>query len=189
MKKVLLSVITVLILCAGLAGLSSCNKIKDLASVNFTLDNAEGEFTIPVLTTTGTETFNADQVYINLDSLIKDQNQEVNAGLIKEVRIISCSLELLNSDEQNNFSVLESCKLALASNVNPDFITIAEISNNPDEAKDKLELPLSNPELELKDYFISATQFSYRVVGTTRKTTDKELQCRVRVQYRIKAGL
>ncbi len=178
-----------LFLCTVLAVLSSCDKVKELASVNFNMDSAEGEFTIPVLTTTGTVTFDADQVYINLDSLIKDQNAEVGVGNIKEVRIIECSLELLNGDEQNNFSVLESCKLALASNVNPSFITIAEIKDNPDEANNKLDLPVSNPELELKDYFMNANQFSYRVSGTCRKTTDKELQCRVHVKYRIKAGL
>lgn len=186
MKKIFCA--SALLLALGLSVFSSCDKVKDLAKVNLNLDNADGEFTIPVLVTTGDVTLGTDDIYVNLDSMIKAQNSQVSAKNIKEVRVKSCELTLSNGDSKNNFSVLESCKLEVKSNTKAEFITLASVSNNPDTEAQSLNLPV-NSSLDLKDYFLSANTFSYRVSGKTRKTTDKELNCKVLVKYTITAGL
>ncbi|MDI9319767.1 MAG: hypothetical protein QM530_04750 [Phycisphaerales bacterium] len=42
---------------------------------------------------------------------------------------------------------------------------------------------------DLKDYFLSAHQFTYPLSGKTGKTTGKELNCKVTVQDILVAGL
>jgi hypothetical protein len=186
MKKIFYTLAAFLMI--GAIGISSCNKIKELAKVNFNLDNADGEFTIPVIIAAGEATLGTDDIYMNLDSIIKAQNSKVGAGNIKEVKIKSCELTLTNGDSKNNFSALESCKLEIKSNVKADYIKMASVENNPDVASQSLNLPVESS-LDLKDYFLSANQFTYRVSGKTRKTTDKELNCKVLVKYTIVAGL
>lgn len=186
MKKILFSI--VLLLTLSISVLPSCNKLKELAKVTLNLDNADGEFTIPIIVAVGDATLGTDNVYLNLDSMIKAQDNAVGAGNIKEVKIKSCVLTLTNGDAKNNFSALETCKMEISSNQKPDYITIASVTNNPDVAAQTLNLSVNNT-LELKDYFLSANQFTYRLSGKTRKTTDKELNCKVTVQYTLVAGL
>lgn len=186
MKKIIYAFSALLL--AGVVAFSSCDKVKDLVKVNFNLENASGEFSVPALTAVGEVSLGTDDVYINLDSIIKAQNAEVNSKNIKEVRLTSCELVLQNGDAKNNFSALESCKLQLASNVKPEFITMASVENNPDVVAYTLVLPVDNS-LDLKDYFLNATTFSYKVSGKTRKTTDKPLDCKIVVKYNIVAGL
>lgn len=172
----------------GLIGSTSCNKIKDLAKVNFNLDNADGEFTIPAIVAVGEQSLGTDDIYMNLDSIIKAQNSKVGSSNIKEVKITSCQLSLTNGDSKNNFSALESCTLEIKSNVKTDFIKMAGVSNNPDVEAQTLNLPVESS-LDLKNYFLSANQFTYRISGKSRKKTDKELKCKVLVKYTITAGL
>lgn len=186
MKKTIYAIAALLML--GLGGFSSCDKLKDLAKVNLNLENGDGEFNIPILAVVTEQNLGADDVYLNLDSIIKAQDSKVGAGNIKEVRIKSCKLILSNGDSANNFSALESCTLDIKSNTKSDFVRMAGITNNPDVAAQELSLPVESS-LDLKDYFMSANQFTYRISGKNRKTTDKELKCKVLVQYNIVAGL
>lgn len=185
MKKVFYSITTLLL---SLSLFSSCDKLKDMAKVNFNLENGDATFTMPVITTTGEMTINASNIYINLDSMIKAQNSDLGADNIKEVRIKSCEMTLNNGDEKNNFSAIENCKIELSSNINTDNIEIASVTNNPDVAAQILPLNV-NESLDLKAYFMNATEFSYRMSVKTRKTTDKELDCKIIVKYTIVAGL
>lgn len=186
MKKVIYSLAT--LLTVGLISFSSCDKIKDLAKVNFNLENADGEFTIPVIVAAGNAQLSTSDIYMNLDSIIKAQNSKLGADNIKEVKISSCDLSLTNGDVDNNFSVLESCMLEIKSNTKTEFVKMANLSNNPDVEAQNLSLPVESS-LDLKDYFLSATQFSYRITGKARKTTNKELKGKVLVKYTIAAGL
>jgi hypothetical protein len=187
MKKIIYAFSATLI-AAALFNCYSCNKIKDLAKVNFSMDNSDGEFVIPAIVTVGEANLGTDDIYMNLDSIIKAQNSKVGSGNIKEVKIKSCELSLTNGDSKNNFSALESCKLEIKSNVKADFIKMAAVSNNPDVEAQTLNLPVESS-LDLKDYFLSANQFTYRISGKSRKTTDKDLNCKILVKYTIVAGL
>jgi hypothetical protein len=180
---------TTLALITSVFMLSSCEKLKNLASVNLNLSNTNGEFSIPIISTSGSIDITTENIYMNIDSMIQAEDAAVHAKHIKEVRITGCRLELIDGDRDNNFSAIQSCKMELASNASPDFITIAEIQDNPDVEKYNLELPISNPDLELKKYFTSSNQFSYKVHATTRKPTTKPLNGKIVVSYKIKAGL
>lgn len=186
MKKIIYTAAALLTL--SFATLSSCDKIKSLAKVNFNLDNADGEFNVPALLAIGEVSLGTDDVYINLDSIIKAENGEVGSKNIKEVHVKSVQLTLTNGDAKNNFSALESCKMEIKSNVKTEFVTMASVTNNPDVEAFTLNMPVESS-LELKDYFLNANVFSYRISGKTRKTTDKELNCKVLVKYTIVAGL
>lgn len=186
MKKIIYA--STLLVALGATLLVSCNKLKELAKVNFNLDNADGEFTIPVLTAAANVSISSKDVYLNLDSIIKKQNSEISAANIKEVRLQSCELTLTNGDDVNNFGALESCNLEIASNVKTQYVKMAGVSNNPDKIAQTLSLPVETS-LDLKEYFLSANKFSYRISGKSRRATTKELNCKVLVKYTITAGL
>lgn len=171
-----------------LSGLNSCNKLKDLAKVNINLDNSDGQFTIPIVTTPGTENVMVSDVYINLDSIIKAENEKVGVGNIKEVKLTSCKLNLTNSDASNNFSALQSCYIQVKSNSKSEFTKMASVDNNPDVEASTLDLPV-NAGLDLKDYFLNANTFTFSLGITSRKATTKELKGNVVVKYTLVAGL
>jgi hypothetical protein len=172
----------------GIVGFSSCDKLKDLAKVNFDMDNADGEFSIPIITSIGEQNLGTDDFYMNIDSTIKAQNSEVGSANIKEVKIKSCELSLTNGDSKNNFSAFESCTLEIKSNAKSTFVKMAGTSSNPDVEAQTINLPVEST-LDLKDYFVNGSQFTYRITAKTRKKTDKELKCKVMVKYNIVAGL
>lgn len=188
MKRLLLCSISSLLVIGSIFSISSCSKVEDLAKINFNLSNGDAQFTIPVIPTAGTADLGTATIYINLDSIIKAQNSSLSVSNIKEVHITSCQLTLLNSDAGNNFSALESCSLQMASNTQPSFVTVGSVSGNPDVATDTLTLPL-NSTLELKDYFLNANTFSYKLSGTARKATNKELNCKAVLKYSLLVGL
>jgi hypothetical protein len=188
MKRLVLFSSMSLLLACCIFSISSCNKLEDLAQINFNLSNAEAQFTIPVISAIGTADLGTATIYINLDSIIKAQNSSLSVSNVKQVHITSCELTLLNGDASNNFSALESCSLQMASNNQPTFVTVGSITANPDTEAETLTMPL-NSTLELKDYFLNANTFSYKLSGTARKTTAKELTCKAVLKYSLVVGL
>ncbi len=173
---------------SALLNLSACDKLKEAAKVNLNLSNNDGNFTIPIILNTGQQNVGVDEIYINLDSLIKAQNSKVGANNIREVKITKCQLDLSNGDAENNFSALQSCSMEIKSNVNTAYIKIAGINDNPDVESQSLNLPVES-QLDLKDYFLSAHTFGLQLSANARKTTTKELQCQVTIHYTLVAGL
>lgn len=186
MKRILLSTIAL----AGIAvfSFSSCNKLKDLAKVSLNIENGQGQFDIPAASGIYDIDIVSEDIYINLDSMISGQNKELSAKNIKEVRVKSCKLVLQDGTKDNNFSALESCKLDIKSNAKKDYVTLAQVANNPDSVAYELNLPV-NSNLELKDYFLSANTFTYHITGKTRKALTAPLKCKVIVNYSLVAGL
>jgi len=171
---------------AGLMAFASCDKVKDAIKVTVGATSSDITFTIPVLEQTGDATLGASQVRLNIDSIIKSKDSRVGAKNIKSVTITRCTITMLDGDTANNFSALESCRVQLSSDVKPDVVTIAEITDNPDAEAYTLEIPVTNT--ELTGYF-NSTYFNYTVSGKARKTTSKPLQCQATVSYDITAGL
>ena len=166
---------------------SSCNKIKEAVKATIGLKSADIEFTIPQITATGPATIANKDVYLNVDSIIKANNSKLNASNIRSVNIKSCTITMLDGDASNNFSALNACKVDFSSNVNTNFYTLAEITNNPDVEAYTLEIPV-NATVNFKDYF-NATTFSYKVSGDARKTTSKDIHCKATIEYDLEAGL
>lgn len=186
MKRILLSLMALTTI--GMLTFSSCDKVKGLVKVNLNIENAQGEFDIPAVPGIYDIDITSDDIYINLDSMISAESKEVNSKNIKEVRVKSCKLVLSNGTKDNNFSALQSCKMEIKSNVKKDYITLAEVANNPDTVAYELNLPV-NDKLELKDYFLNANTFTYHITGKTRKPVTAPLNCKVVVNYSLVAGL
>ncbi len=184
MKKLfLLPVFTLLVITL----ISSCSAIKDKLNVDIDMSNADVEFTIPIITSTGDATFDDNNVVVNIDSIIKANNAELAVSNIKSVKVKSCTVNMIDGDANNNFSALESCRVLFNSNTNSSVVTVAEITNNPDVEAYSLEIPVTSS-LDLKSYF-NASSFSYSVAGKARKTTSKEIKCKATIRYTLNVGL
>ncbi|MEZ5047132.1 MAG: hypothetical protein R2831_09090 [Chitinophagaceae bacterium] len=186
MKKLFFYSISMLSL-ASLFLLSSCSKIKDKLQTNITMKNADIEFTIPIISSTGTVSGGEENVLVNIDSLLKANNAEYAVNNIKSVHLKSCTISMVDGDANNNFSALEACNVSFHANTNTTDITLANVENNPDVESYNLSLPI-NTDIDFKDYF-NATEFTYRFSGTARKTTTKEIHCKANIEYTLTVGL
>jgi len=178
---------TILMVMFFVTGLYSCDKIDDIANITFNMSNADAGFDIPPILVAGSADLGSQSVNLNLDSMIKTQSGALSSDNIKRVKLTSCELILSDSDVNNNFSALQSCNLQLASDVKPEFITIASIDNNPDQPAYRLNLPV-DADLDLKQYFTSGRTFTYKISATARKTTNRTLHCTAHLQYAITIG-
>lgn len=172
---------------ALLLGASACKKIKEATQISIPLTTEEVAFTIPMIISVGTQEIASVTFPINIDSIIKANNVEFATKNIKSVNVNSCKLMLLDGDATDNFSALQDCAVRFTSNVNSGEVILAEITNNPDVASQELVIPVKSS-LDLTSYF-KTNSFSYRVTGTTRKTTSKPLQCKARLSFTMKVGL
>lgn len=184
MKKIILSAG---IFCMLVMVLNSCNKIKEALNIDIDLNPDDIEFTIPIITQTGSQTISDVNVNIDIDSIIKANNDKLALSNIKSVKVKSCTITMLDGDVNNNFSALEAVNIQFQSNVNATPVTVVDLTNNPDVEAYSLTVPI-NTTVELKEYF-KANTFSYRILGNARKTTNKEIHCKASIKYSMNVGL
>lgn len=165
---------------------NSCNKLKELVSINLPLETAGISFTLPPLEE-GTASATDVDVYLNVDSLIKEEAPNMGVDNIKSVKIESCTITVLNATTEDHFGVLTDCSAAVASNVSPNWLTFAAVTGNPDTYATSLALPVKS-DVELKDYF-NATRFSYRISATSRRATTTELNCKATIKFKAEVSL
>jgi hypothetical protein len=185
MKKVLI-LSAVFLATAGLI-FSSCNAIKKKLNIDIDMGSADVEFTIPVISAAGAVNLGQKTVYLNIDSIIKANNDELSMDNIKSVKMQSCTLTLTDGDAANNFSALESCSALFSSNTNNTPVKIASVQNNPDITAYTLVVPVDQ-NVDLKEYFKS-TSFTYTVSGAARKATTKTLNCKANIRFTVNVGL
>jgi hypothetical protein len=166
---------------------TSCNKVKDLISINVSAQSADVDFTIQPAGA-GTGVLSQFNTSLYIDSLIKEQAGK-SYGLIniKSVKLESCVLTTSNSDDANSFGNVSACSAEMSSNVNTTMVGIAALTNNPATVASTLNLPV-NTTLDLKPYF-GATSFSYKLSGTLVKPITKALTCKATLKYKIEVGL
>jgi hypothetical protein len=185
MKKVLaLSAATLLV--GGFCILQSCNKVADALKVNVPLETSI-DFTIPASDTAGALDLAQQDIYLNVDSIIKANDAGLGIGTIKSVAITSCVLEMHNSDAVNNLGILQACKAEIKSDVNSVWVTVAEVANNPDNQASTLNVPVI-ANIDLAAYF-KTTNFSYHISGTLRRAATQEMHCTAVIKYTLVAGL
>lgn len=163
---------------------TSCNKLKDLVTINVPLQTADINFTITAQPV-GTQTLAGFQVGVDIDSILKAQNSSLSFSNIKSVKIKSCDLVVLNATTNDHFGDISACQVSLASNNSP-FTKIAELSSNPEAYATTLSIPIND--VELKDYF-NTTLLRYQLSGTMRKATTTTLNCKATLKFNIEAGL
>jgi hypothetical protein len=163
----------------------SCNKLKDVITVNVPLQTADVQFSItpqPV----GTQTLASFQFGINVDSVLKRENSSLGIGSIKKVKVKSITLTLSNATQSDNFGALSACEAGLASNTIPDYVVFAALTSNPDVYATTLDIPVKD--VDLKDYF-GSTVLYYKLTGTARRATTTTLNGKATIKFDIEAGL
>jgi len=179
------------IACTLLATISlqSCDKVKDAVKTpDVTFTGASTDVVIPITTnTTSQASMATNSISYNIDSMIKAQTGGVvSYSSIKSVKITKMVLTLSDADAANNFANFEYA----AGTFNTDATTagpytVASISNNPDVTSSTLDLPITDKDKDVKQYFKSNVVFTYAVIGKLRRATTKELHCHVDVTYTI----
>lgn len=175
------------ILGIGVLQLYSCQKIKDVFKVNVGVDNMAAEIIIPA-TGAGEGNASSFNVYLNLDSLINASSSKVNSSNIKEVRLTSCQLTLLSPPENQSLGDFSAASLQIWSNKNSTPTTMAQVTNNADAQVYTITLPL-NSSIDLKNYFISANTFGFKLSWTARRAIGHPMQCNVLLKYNMVVGL
>ena len=139
MKK--LSIVATLALATGLMMFQSCDKIKDALKANVTVKAASGETTVqPITDLNGLHVLLIDSADFDADKAIRENTEDkLNINNIKSAKVKKCVLTIVNPDNDNNWANFESGKLHFhVNNTAPEVVI--DISN-PDEYKDKLEIP------------------------------------------------
>lgn len=171
---------------AAMMGLMSCDKLKNLAKINVGAQSADIDFSIPV-TPAGEQNLAEANVTLNIDSVIKAYNSSVGVNNIKSAKVIALTLEVLDADSANNLALVEAAKVILSSDTKPTPVTIGELTNNPDEYKTSIDIPL-NGDVDLAEY-LRSNNYTYTLWAKTRRGTTKEVHCKAVVKYDIVVGL
>ncbi|OQP58266.1 hypothetical protein A3860_08070 [Niastella vici] len=163
----------------------SCNKLKDLVTINVPLQTADVDFSIAPQPA-GTQTLSSFQFGINVDSVLKKENSSLGIGSIKKVKVKSITLTLSNATQADNFGALSACEASIASNNKPDYVVFAGLTSNPETYATTLDIPVKD--VDLKDYF-GSTVLYYKLSGTTRRATTTTLTGKATIKFDIEAGL
>ena len=173
--------ITALAAAALTFGITSCE--KELQNINVPMEFAEVTFEVPVTPFSG-DYADSTSCTTNLDSIL-------TANKVKKENIKSITLEKLtlrcqdDQDTLNNFRLLESVKGSLAKDGGA-YVTVGEVTNNPDVVKYELDVPLNNQ--EYKEY-LNGTSFTFKVSGKTRSIVTKPMVVKARLKFNLEAGL
>jgi hypothetical protein len=178
-----------LLLVAGatMLALSSCEKIKDLVKFKVGVKSQDVNFSVPAIPSAGEQEFGSGNIHVNVDSIIKTQNNKAGVDNIKSAEVTEVSVEILNPDEENNLGVVERIIVELSSDTRPEPVTIAAKSGNPDEYITSMSLPLAE-NVDLADY-LKANNYTYKLKAKTRRGTTKELNCKATIKYDLVVGL
>jgi hypothetical protein len=183
MKKVLLII--------GLLGfLSSCDKLKELASANFGLNGDAAEVTVPKTGSQSSIIIQSTTETIDFEAEIKKNNAELAAKYIKSVTINSIDLEIISSPKAlpNNWKNLKSYSFSINSDVKADKINIASADPYSASSETKINIPV-NTTVDLKDYVKEKAKFTYTFNGTLNEPTTDSLKVKIKANYQIKVGL
>lgn len=165
---------------------SSCDKVKDLVSVNIPLQTVEYDFEIPPLEE-GEVTLGDFDVRFDMDSAIKANTPQFSTENIRKVRVTSVNVTTSNSTETDHLGVFSAATARGSSNVNTDLTSIATLSNNPDTKVQSVDFTVDKDK-ELKSYFVKANSFSYVITGVARRATTTTLNATVKVKFDIEVG-
>lgn len=162
-------------------GMTSCD--EELLNINIPMEFSEATFEVPITLFSGEYT-DSTTCTSNLDSIL-------TANKVKKENIKSITLEKLTlncedkNDTINNFRVLESVKGSLAKDGGA-YVTVGEITNNPDVINYELDVPLTNQ--EYKDY-LNGSNFTFKVSGKTRGPVTRPITVHARLKFNLEGGL
>jgi uncharacterized protein YceK len=190
MKKLLLS-LSLLAFVGSISVFSSCDKIKDKVKeeagvdLDFDLDGASANFTLPILTNTNTQSV-VDTVEVPFD--INAEISSNTGGLysiddIESITITSVSMKINDGNTNNNFANLKTAMVAFYTDTKSDVAWIATNDAVPDV--EDYEIDLVPSESNLAEYLKGSKVF-YMAGVNPRRATNKELSCTMNIKWHIK---
>jgi hypothetical protein len=190
MKKIILS-LSLLAAVGGASLFSSCDaikqKVKDEADVdlNFTTDGIEGTFDVPIITTLNVTSYpDTVEMPMDLEAQIKAYSSLLGMGDVTSVTITDMDMIINNSDAENDASNFYTALAIMYSDSKPDAITVSSNDVIPDTHTNTIDL-VPSPGINLLDYVKTGTKVYYVTGVNMRKTTNKVLNCTLRVKYHI----
>lgn len=164
----------------------SCDKIKDLVSIDFNYTYSDLIFTIPAVDSG--EVTVLSSMYFNADSMIKAQNSQLSVNNLKALYVKSCILNIESSSVGQDFSAIESCQLSVYTSTATTPVLIADLPNNPNTTSTTLTIPVNSTQ-DLSSLVKNNTTLNYKISIKTRKKVTAETKCKGTIQFNIKAGL
>ena len=163
----------------------SCSKLTSNLQYDLSLQTASVDIAIPPLadTTASVAMGSAASVY-NVDSFIKvNTSNLLGVSNISSVKMVSCTLTLLNPDPTNNFADFENADVVFYTNANTTPCTVASVTGNPNTYADTYDVPV-NSATDMSSY-MHGTQLTYSLSGKLRKATTDTLHCRVQLKMNV----
>lgn len=169
----------------SLIGFISCKKILSKLLPPFETTTGEITMSIPVIPFSNISGFlGSKTMYYNLDSNIKARTGG-NFGIsdVSYVKVKNFNMTVLNSDQNNNISNLQSIVIDILSNSNSSPLTIATASI-PDGTSNNLSIDVAGQPDILS--FLRGTQITYNFSGQVRRATTHPLDISVVVTVIVK---
>ncbi|MCW3111570.1 MAG: hypothetical protein JWQ09_6076 [Segetibacter sp.] len=183
MKKIIGSVLLVMVIAAGVVG---CKKIIKAIFPGLDVDAPTITVSLPAIpfvppSEAHIATF---KQHFNLDSIVKAQtNGAFGATDVASVQVKQIAFNLLNADPQNNLANFESVRFTFSSTSTTSVAEVASIKF-PDTFADSYTYTSTNPP-ELISY-LSGNELTYDVYGKLRRITTKPLTLTVKVTLRVR---
>lgn len=159
--------------------ISSCNK-EDL-KINFPINAAEFTFNVPISSTFGPVTFQAQNLSYNLDSLCTANS--CNLSQITSIKLKEATFTIEDPDLTTNFDVIDWAEGYLESAPLPK-VKIA--SKNPNPKSGQRILALDVPDVELVEYVKKQTVSCY-AMGSTNAPVTHDIPVRCKVKFEVTA--
>lgn len=168
--------------------LSSCDKIKDLISVDAPI-KLEFEFELDKDNPTAATFEDGYNIEEELNEFLKDQNNKLDIDNIKSVKLQSCVVTITpNASMPNdNLTALSSFKMEASPTKNlADFVILADMPNAPTNGYE-VSVPV-NSKLEMKSY-LKGRDFQYRMSYRTSRKLESDVTGKAVLTFIVKAGL
>lgn len=182
MKKIIGSVLLVVLIAAGVAG---CKKIIKAVFPGLDVDAPTITFTLPAIPFAPPNELHIAtfKQHFNLDSVVKAQtNGAFGATDVASVQVKQITFNLSNADAQNNLANFESARFTFSSSSTSSVAEVANIQF-PDTFADSYTYTSTNaPELIS---YLSGNELTYDVYGKLRRITTKPLTLTVKVTLRV----
>jgi len=173
---------------AAVVGLSSCDDIAKELIQPFDVPVSNITLTIPVVSSTTTETSLGSTVSsFNLDSAIKKNTANafsINAA--NSIKIKSITISLQNTDATNNLSNFETARVAFNTNTNTTQTTIGTkaILDNNAASNTTTDIDITNSP-ELKDYLNGSSTMTYTLFAKARRATTHTMPAVINVTLHV----
>jgi hypothetical protein len=152
--------------------LSSCEKVKDILSFDIPVEQTY-DFEIPAIDTVGSLTIESPAISIDIEKMLKEKNENLSLGNIKEARIASIKLVVKEGSRMENNNLMS-------------WMSLTNGKITPDQPYE-YTLPV-NSSFDFKDYFKDNT-FYFQITASNITKIIQTIPCTIQFKFIVRAGL